>query len=130
MVTHLPDPNVVSFVPFQDALSNPHVSLAKIKEEFPDFNENDLHLKIAVVSGSRLLWGADAIIEICSWMAFPFPLMKAGLIMPKPIRDALYYVVSSTRYDWFGTQPLENNFSKSLCPYLAVQRYLTKGLFF
>jgi len=125
VVMHLPDPNLVAFVPFQDAISS-HVSMAKIRDEFPDFKDEDLQLKIAVVSGKRLLWGADAVIEICSWMSFPFPLMKLGLLMPKPMRDVCYYIVSANRYDWFGTQPLENNFAKSLCPYLAVQKYLKK----
>jgi len=125
VVMHLPDPNLVAFVPFQDAISS-HVSMAKIREEFPDFKDEDLQLKIAVVSGKRLLWGADAVIEICTWMSFPFPLMKLGLLMPRPMRDLCYYIVSANRYDWFGTQPLENNFAKSLCPYLAVQKYLKK----
>ena len=55
---------------------------------------------------------------------FPFPLLKLGYIIPRPIRDFVYSVVSSNRYDWFGTQPLERNFAKNLCPYLAVKKYL------
>lgn len=124
VVRHLPDPNLVSFVPFQDALANPHVNLAKLKEEFPDLEPAQLAEKIGIVSGRRMLWGADAVMEVCSWMYFPFPLLKLGYVIPRPIRDTVYSIVSKNRYDWFGTQPLEDNFAKSLCPYLAVRKYL------
>jgi len=124
VVYHLPDPNLVSFVPFQDALANPHVSLAKIKEEFPEFRDEQLEERICVISGEKMLWGADAVMEVCSWMHAPFPLVKYGWIIPRPIRDTFYMIVSKSRYDWFGTQPLDQNFSKSLCPYLQVRKFL------
>lgn len=124
VVRHLPDPNLVSFVPFQDALANPHVSLAKLQQEFPDLQPQQLTERIGIVSGRKMYWGAEAVMEVCSWMYFPFPLLKLGYIIPRPIRDFVYSVVSSNRYDWFGTQPLERNFAKNLCPYLAVKKYL------
>jgi len=124
VVVHLPDPNQVAFVPFQDALANPHVSLAKIKQEFPGFEGQQLTERICVISGDKMLWGADAVMEVCSWMHAPFPLVQLGRIIPRPIRDIIYMTVSSNRYDWFGTQPLDQNFSKSLCPYLQVKKFL------
>lgn len=124
VVSHLPDPNLVSFVPFQDALANPHVNLAKLREEFPDFRDEQLEERICVVSGERMLWGADAVMEVCSWMHAPFPIIKFGWVIPRPLRDVIYMTVSSNRYDWFGTQPLDRNFSKSLCPYLQVRKFL------
>jgi len=124
VVAHLPDPNLVSFVPIQDALANPHVSLAKLRQEFPDFRDEQLEERICVVSGDKMLWGADAVMEVCSWMHYPFPIIKYGWIIPRPLRDVVYNIVSKNRYDWFGTQPLEQNFSKSLCPYLQVKKFL------
>lgn len=146
VVMHLPDPNLVSFVPYQDALSNPHVSLARIKEEFKDnFKEEDLKNRICAISGKKILWGMlkkkknklliimtkkkkkgpDAIFEICSWMYAPFPVVKiAPYLIPRKIMFTCYDLVAGTRYEWFGTQPLDENFSKSLCPYLAVKKYM------
>ena len=124
MLRHLPDRNLISFLPFQDALSNPHVSLKRIKAEFPDFDEQELTNRICVLSGDKMLWGADAVIEACSWMYAPFPVMKLGLLVPGPIRDALYITVAKNRYEWFGTQPLEQNFAKNLCPYLYVRKFM------
>ena len=124
VVAHLPDPNLVSFVPLQDALANPHVSLAKIKEEFPEFRPEQLEEQICIISGEKLLSGSDAVMEVCSWMHAPFPIVKYGWIIPRPIREAAYMIVSSNRYDWFGTQPLDQNFSKSLCPYIQVRKFL------
>lgn len=124
VLVHLPDPNLVSFVPFQDALANPHVNLAKIKEEFPELvRDEQITEKICVISGEKMYWGADAVMEVCSWMHAPFHLVQYGWIIPRPIRDVLYTIVSSNRYDWFGTQPLEQNFAKSLCPYLQVKKF-------
>jgi predicted DCC family thiol-disulfide oxidoreductase YuxK len=124
VVRHLPDPNLVSFVPFQDALSNPHVSLGKLKLEFPEIQDQHFTERIGIISGKKLLWASDAVMEVCTWMYFPFPLVALGKIIPRPIRDAIYTIVSKNRYDVFGTQPLDRNFSKSLCPYLAVKKYM------
>lgn len=127
VVAHLPDPNLVSFVPFQDAISNPHVSTASIRKEFPDFQDGRIQEEICVISGDRILWGPDAVMEVCSWMHYPFPIIKFGFIIPRPIRNFFYNIVSKSRYEWFGTQPLEQNFSKSLCPYLQVKKFLEKS---
>ena len=42
---------------------------------------------------------------------------RFGLLVPGPLRDAAYQIVADHRYRWFGTQPLDNNFAKQLCPY-------------
>lgn len=124
VVYHLPDPNLVSFLPFQDALANPHVSLARIRSEFPDFNEKDLQLRICVINGKKMYWGPDAVFTVMSWMYFPFPVGALGYFIPRIIKETAYDLVAGSRYEWFGTQPLDQNFSKSLCPYLAVRKYL------
>jgi hypothetical protein len=57
---------MVNFLPFQDALSNPHVSLAKLKKEFPEelADETRITLDIFVVSGKKVFWGADSVSEV------------------------------------------------------------------
>ena len=117
VVSHIPDPNVVSFLPFQDPMSNPHISIKNLTKEF-EFDEKEVLDRIAVVSGDKIYWGADAIVEILQWCYWPFPLIRFLKIVPYPIRDALYLTVAKNRYRWFGTQPLDKNFAKYLCPYI------------
>mmetsp|Transcript_5903 Transcript_5903/g.6787 ORF Transcript_5903/g.6787 Transcript_5903/m.6787 type:complete len:238 (+) Transcript_5903:198-911(+) len=124
-VSHLPDPNMVSFLPYQDQASNPHLNINRLKEEFK-FQEEMLQDRIAVIDGDTIKWGADAIITILTWCYFPFPVAKLGLLVPHPIRDACYLTVAKNRYRWFGTQPLEKNFAKYLCPYIFVKDKVTK----
>ncbi|GBG33885.1 DCC family protein At1g52590, chloroplastic [Hondaea fermentalgiana] len=126
VVSHLPDPNEVSFVPFQDPMANPHVNLKRLEAEF-GFKEDELQDRIAVIEGDRILWGPDAVIAIMQWCYAPFPLAKLGLIVPWPIRDAAYLTVAKNRYRWFGTQPLDTNFAKYLCPYLYVKKAFGDG---
>lgn len=120
VVSHLPDPNVVSFIPFQDPTANPHINVKRLQEEFK-FKEEELQDRIAVVDGDSIKWGADAVITILQWCYWPYPLTKLGLIVPYPIRDLAYITVATNRYRWFGTQPLEKNFAKYLCPYLYIK---------
>ena len=65
--------------------------------------------------------------EVCSWMYFPFPLLKLGYVVPRPLRDFMYQTVSNNRKEWFGTQPLEKSFTKQLCPYIAFRQWMGEG---
>jgi len=116
VVGRLPNPGQINFVPFQDPKSNPHVNLPRLIEEF-QFDTAQLQNRIAVVSGTKLLWGADAVLEIFSWCVWPYPLMQVGKVVPAALRDTLYLTVASNRYAYFGTQALDKNFAKKLCPY-------------
>ena len=109
----LVNPDLVSFVPFQDAQ---HINIDELQAEFK-FGEAEVKSRIAFVSGSRIFWGADAIIELCRWFDWPFPLARFGYLVPRPIRDVLYQIVADNRYRWFGTQALDKNFARQLCPY-------------
>jgi predicted DCC family thiol-disulfide oxidoreductase YuxK len=109
----LVNPDLVSFVPFQDSQ---HIKIDELQLEFK-FGEADVKSRIAFVSGDRIFWGADAIIELCRWFDWPFPLARFAYLVPRPIRDVLYQIVADNRYRWFGTQALDKNFARQLCPY-------------
>ena len=102
VVGRLPNAGQINFVPFQDPKSNPHVNLPRLIEEFK-FDTAQLQNRIAVVSGTNLLWGADAVLEIFSWCVWPYPLMQVGKVVPAALRDTLYLTVASNRYAYFGT---------------------------
>mmetsp|Transcript_15867 Transcript_15867/g.25398 ORF Transcript_15867/g.25398 Transcript_15867/m.25398 type:complete len:179 (+) Transcript_15867:783-1319(+) len=66
--------------------------------------------------------GADAVIEVCQWCVWPYNLASLGKIVPFAFRDAIYRTVAGERYKWFGTQPLDENFAKYLCPYYYMNK--------
>jgi len=105
--------------------------------------EEDVQRKIAFISGDRIFWGAEAIIELCRWFDWPYPLARFGYLVPKPLRDVLYQIVADNRYRWcaagpyrhrscpahravgcrrFGTQALDKNFARQLCPYYYFKK--------
>ncbi|GAB5365682.1 hypothetical protein AAMO2058_001078900 [Amorphochlora amoebiformis] len=114
------DPSAVDWVPFQDK-ENEHVDVDAVVKEF-DINPAHLQDRICVVSGKKMYWGADAVIEICQWCKWPYPLAALGLLVPHAFRDSLYCTVAQERYKWFGTQPLDQNFAKYLCPYFYINK--------
>ena len=61
--------------------------------------------KIAFISGDRIFWGAEAIIELCRWFDWPYPLARFGYLVPKPLRDVLYQIVADNRYRWCAAGP-------------------------
>jgi predicted DCC family thiol-disulfide oxidoreductase YuxK len=121
VVSHLSDPNEVAFIALQDPGSNPHVSIGRLEKEF-GFSAPQLEERLGCVSGDRMLWGSDAVMEILSWCYWPFPAASAGKLVPFPVRNAIYLAVSQNRYRFFGTQPLADNFAKQLCPYLYLKK--------
>jgi len=102
-------------------LKHEHYSVDKLVKEF-SIDPAQLQDRIAVVSGKNIYWGADAVIELCQWCVWPYQLTSLGFILPYAFRDALYRTVAKERYKWFGTQPLEKNFAKYLCPYYYINK--------
>lgn len=43
-----------------------------------------------------------AAIRIASKLGLPYSLLRGALLVPRPIRDALYRFVARNRYRWFG----------------------------
>lgn len=81
--------------------------------------------EICVISGKKIFWGAESIMEVCTWMHAPFPVTKlVGQMIPKRVRDLVYNIVSRNRKEWFGTQDIESNFAKGLCPYIQVRKFM------
>ncbi len=45
---------------------------------------------------------SSAAIGVARHLGFPYSLLALGLIIPRPVRDAVYAVVARNRYRWFG----------------------------
>ena len=45
---------------------------------------------------------SSAILRACGYLRFPWPLAKAFLLFPRPLRDIVYNWIARNRYRWFG----------------------------
>lgn len=55
-----------------------------------------------LVEGDRTYTKSSAAIRIAELLGWPYKAGTIGRILPKPLRDRVYDVVASNRYDWFG----------------------------
>lgn len=62
----------------------------------------DLLETIVVVANGKLLTHSSAALELARSMPAPWPIFYAGIIIPRPLRDALYRLVAKNRYKLFG----------------------------
>ncbi|XP_057774695.1 LOW QUALITY PROTEIN: uncharacterized protein LOC130993687 [Salvia miltiorrhiza] len=46
--------------------------------------------------------GSAAALRVCSYLPRPFSALSALMVVPTPLRDAVYDYVAKRRYDWFG----------------------------
>ncbi|KAL7133020.1 hypothetical protein ABFS83_12G113500 [Erythranthe nasuta] len=46
--------------------------------------------------------GSAAALKVLSYLPLPYSALSALLIVPRPLRDAVYDYVAKRRYDWFG----------------------------
>ena len=59
---------------------------------------------VVLVDEGRIFTRSDAALRILRRLTFPWPLAYGLIVVPRPIRDALYDAVARRRYRWFGRQ--------------------------
>lgn len=57
---------------------------------------------IVLLTGGRVLTRSSAVIGIARRLGMPWSMAAVGLVMPRPIRDAIYAFIARRRYRWFG----------------------------
>lgn len=57
---------------------------------------------VLLVEGQRCYTGSEAALRIARGLAGGWPLLSAGLLVPRPPRDWLYAIVARNRFRWFG----------------------------
>jgi predicted DCC family thiol-disulfide oxidoreductase YuxK len=55
-----------------------------------------------VIRDGRLLTRSDGIIAMADELGWPWRAARAGIILPRALRDFLYQWVARNRYRWFG----------------------------
>ena len=57
---------------------------------------------VALIERGRVYTRSDAVLRIARRLRFPWPLLSACIVLPRPLRDRLYDLVARRRYRWFG----------------------------
>lgn len=57
---------------------------------------------IVLVEESEVYRRSDAALRIARRLADAWPLLYGFIVVPRPIRDAMYDWIAHNRYDWFG----------------------------
>jgi predicted DCC family thiol-disulfide oxidoreductase YuxK len=57
---------------------------------------------LVVLEGGTAYVRSDAALRALRQLRFPWPLLFAAVVVPRPLRDAVYAFVAARRYRWFG----------------------------
>ena len=57
---------------------------------------------VVLVEQGRVYTRSTAALRIARRLRFPWPLMSAFLIVPRPLRDLVFDFIARHRYRWFG----------------------------
>jgi predicted DCC family thiol-disulfide oxidoreductase YuxK len=82
------------FGPLQSAAAQRLIDAAGGSRSLPD--------SMVLVADGRLWTRSSAALRIARRLSFPWPLLYALVVVPRPVRDWIYNIVASNRYDWFG----------------------------
>ena len=85
-----------AFAPLQSAAATALLARHASSGALPD--------SIVLVDAAGLHTRSSAALRIARQLRFPWMLLAAGLVVPRPIRDAVYDVIARRRYRWFGRQ--------------------------
>lgn len=91
-----------------------------LMEAFPEFvSVADNFDSIVLLENGKIYTHSTAALRIAKKLRFPYSLLYVFAIVPRPMRDWLYGVISRNRYKWFGRQaacmlPTAENKSKFL----------------
>jgi predicted DCC family thiol-disulfide oxidoreductase YuxK len=60
------------------------------------------HRSLVIREGEKTHLSSGAVLRICRHLRFPWNLFYFFIVIPKFLRDPLYYFIACNRYRWFG----------------------------
>ncbi|MCO5595955.1 hypothetical protein L7F22_050006 [Adiantum nelumboides] len=86
----------ISFCAVQSEVAEPYLLLCGLTRQ-------DVLNRFLFVEGpGHFSQASTAALRVALYLPFPYPLLGALLVIPAPLRDAIYDFVASRRYKWFG----------------------------
>lgn len=82
------------FAPLQSDVAQSHLN-----EESQSIRDGDT---IVLLEGGQTYVRSTAALRIARHLSGPWPLLFLAIIIPRPVRDAVYKIIANNRYDWFG----------------------------
>jgi predicted DCC family thiol-disulfide oxidoreductase YuxK len=59
---------------------------------------------VLLVEGNRVYERSTAALRVARRLSGAWPLLYAFIVVPRPLRDAVYGLVARNRYRWFGRE--------------------------
>ncbi|CAM6012060.1 unnamed protein product [Sphagnum balticum] len=95
-VIHADKQKKISFCAVQSQAAKPYLTLCGLTED-------DVLRRFLFVEGPGVSHqGSTAALKVASYLPVPYSVLTLFLVVPLPIRDAIYDYVAKHRYDWFG----------------------------
>ncbi|KAL6562605.1 hypothetical protein OROGR_003612 [Orobanche gracilis] len=86
----------IKFCCLQSKAAEPYMS-------FSGLNREDVLRRFLFIEGPGLYHqGSAAALRVLSYLPLPYSALSGLMIIPAPLRDAVYDYVAKQRYDWFG----------------------------
>lgn len=57
---------------------------------------------VVLVEDGQLYARSTAALRVTRWLSGAWPLLYAFIVLPRPLRDAVYDWIARNRYRWFG----------------------------
>ncbi|GFP96165.1 uncharacterized protein yuxk [Phtheirospermum japonicum] len=88
----------IKFCCLQSNAAEPYMSVSGLERE-------DVLRRFLFVEGpGSYHQGSAAALRVLSYLPLPYSALSALMIIPAPLRDAVYDYVAKRRYDWFGKE--------------------------
>ena len=65
-------------------------------------NQNDLNTFVYARAGQPPLIRSDAALAVAADLGWPWRALSLFRLIPRPVRDAIYHLIATHRYRWFG----------------------------
>lgn len=88
----------IKFCCLQSQAAEPYLRLCNVDRE------DVLHRFLFVEGPGVYHHASTAALKVMSYLPLPYSALSTLLIVPRPLRDAVYDYVAKRRYDWFGKE--------------------------
>ncbi|KAJ0965410.1 hypothetical protein J5N97_026548 [Dioscorea zingiberensis] len=88
----------IKFCCLQSKAAEPYLRFCGLERE-------DVLRRVLFVEGPESYYeGSTAALKVASYLPYPYAALSALLIIPAPVRDAVYDYIAKRRYAWFGKE--------------------------
>lgn len=87
------------FAPLQSTAAN-----RRLRDRSVSVRDDGDPRSLVLIESGEIYLRSTAALRIARRLESPWPLLYGAIILPPPLRDALYDWIATRRYNWFGRQ--------------------------